>query len=92
MDAEVDISDVIQQSRRQVPTTFLSQVERLFGNRGSRTEGQDARAGDQWAVPEMWVSPSVGNNSRKNVSGTKRKAVSTLANSQESCSRLPAVK
>ena len=71
MDAEVDISDVIQQSRRQVPTTFLSQVERLFGNRGSRTEGQDARAGDQWTVPEMWLSACVGVGSEQNVKATK---------------------
>jgi hypothetical protein len=31
-----------------------------FGNRGPRTEGQDARAGDQWTMREMWLSPCVG--------------------------------
>jgi hypothetical protein len=25
-----------------------------------RTEGQDARAGDQWTMREMWLSPCVG--------------------------------
>jgi hypothetical protein len=35
-------------------------VERLFGNRGPRTEGQGARAGDQWTVLEMWLSACVG--------------------------------
>jgi len=28
-------------------------------------EGQGARAGDQWTVPEMWLSAGVGISSRK---------------------------
>jgi hypothetical protein len=28
-------------------------------------EGQDARAGDQWTVPEMWLPAGVGFNSRE---------------------------
>ena len=58
------------------------------GNRGPRTEGQDARAGDQWMVPEMWLSPCVGIGSRKNVSGTKRKPFQPSL-TPKSCSSLP---
>jgi len=28
-------------------------------------EGQDARAGDQWTLPEVWLSPCVGDGSRE---------------------------
>jgi hypothetical protein len=28
-------------------------------------KGQDASAGDQWTVPEMWLSTCVGGGSRK---------------------------
>jgi hypothetical protein len=28
-------------------------------------EGQDACAGDQWSVPELWLSAGVGVDSRK---------------------------
>jgi hypothetical protein len=32
----------------------------LFGNRGPQTESAEARAGDQWTVPEMRLSAGVG--------------------------------
>jgi hypothetical protein len=44
----------------QVPPPLLPTVRRLFGNRDPRTENQDARAGDQWTVLEMWLSACVG--------------------------------
>jgi hypothetical protein len=49
----------------QVPPTLLSQAQRPLGNRGPRTEHEDAGAGDQWPVPEMWVSACVGRGFRE---------------------------
>ena len=43
-----------------------------------RTEDQDARAGDQWTVPEMWLSSCVGFGSGKNVGGARRKPFQCL--------------
>jgi hypothetical protein len=51
-------------------TVYSSSVTAI-GNRGPGTEGQDARAGDQWTVLEMWLSARVGVGSRKNVNTTK---------------------
>ena len=50
MICQVRGADAIQVSGGQVPTTFLSQVERPFLNRGSR-----GPAGDQWTVFEMVI-------------------------------------
>jgi len=55
----------------QVPATPLSQVQRLFGNRNPRTEGEDSPAGDQWMVLEMWLSLGVGIGSEQNVNATR---------------------
>jgi 2-polyprenyl-6-methoxyphenol hydroxylase-like FAD-dependent oxidoreductase len=36
-----------------------------------QAQGQDPRAGHQWTVPEMWLSPCVGCGSRNTVGAAK---------------------
>ena len=44
---------------------LMSTLARYLGIVVPRTESQDSSAGDQWTVPEMWLSACVGRGSRK---------------------------
>jgi hypothetical protein len=54
------------------PVRACPKCNRHLGIVVPRTQGQVARAGNQWTVLEMWLSAGVGGGSRENVSGTNR--------------------
>jgi hypothetical protein len=66
MDAEIDICELIQCPLAKYLQRSCPRCDRYVGNRGARMEGQDASAGDQWTLPEMWLSARVGIGSEHN--------------------------